>query len=112
MRFMNIPDCENDEQLFQVDHCWHPGSNSAMGPQSQRCCHCGLGFKIIRAPFQLNKKHGKHGAHHLLQNYQIEFDTTYQEMYKKDPERFKKLWEALEEGAKIREQLYKKKTRS
>ena len=104
---MKIPKCEDDEGTVQEEHCWHPSSMAAQAPMSQRCCYCGLDFRIHQTSFVVDKKHGKHGDHQINQNYQLAFDTTYQDMYKADPETFKGLFKAMEEGRRAMEDFHR-----
>lgn len=103
-----IPECRDHEDNVQDEHCWHPGGGGAQAPMSQRCCHCGLDFRIKQAPFVADQQHGIHGRHHQLMDYQLVFDTTYQDMYCADPKSFEELDKALEEGKRIRESLSKR----
>jgi hypothetical protein len=109
---MEIPICEDNEGAVQKEHCWHPSGPGAQAPQSQRCCHCGLGFCIQRSgQAGVGRKHGKHGRNHRCQSYQIVFDTTYQDMYKADPESFERIFAAMEESRLTREEFYKNNPR-
>ena len=102
---MEIPKCEDNEGTVKEEHCWHPGSMAARAPMSQRCCYCGLDFRIQQGNYLGGKKHGKHSDHRVGQNYQLAFDTTYQDMYKEDPESFEKIYKAMDEAYDIMEEL-------
>jgi len=97
---MEIPDCIDNENKKQEEHCWHAGSNAATAPQSLRCCHCGLGFRVQRGPLIKDAECGKHTRYRVCGTYVLVVDPEYRDMYAADPESFDKMAEALEEGRK------------
>jgi len=97
---MEIPVCKDNEGKEQDEHCWHAGSCAATAPQSLRCCHCGLGFRVERGPLLKDTKCGKHAIHRVFGTHVLTIDTEYRDMYAADPESFDKMAEALENGRK------------
>ena len=105
-----IPVCEDNEGAVQKEHCWHTGSMAAQAPMNQRCCHCGLDFNVrLSGQAGVGRKHGKHSRG--LRTYQLIFDTTFQDMYKEDPESFKRISEAMEEGRLAMEEFQRNNPR-
>lgn len=95
---IEIPICEDHEGGLQKEHCWHPNSLSVQALQAQRCCHCGLDFRIqIGGQDHVGKKHGEHDIKgYGVGSYRIVFDTAYRDEYRDDPEAFKRLSEVID----------------